>query len=383
MCMRCRSLRYLIMLFFGLCFALLGCKHTANSDLRSDISAPRWSLGQTVRTPDRVTYLFSWTNESKFKDAPLAALDSKLAAARTRNASGNSVDYRSAKAGAGIYGAADPFVSKSFGKYLLILPVAANQQFTALGGGIDSEQYGEIVQSAEAGVVYPWEAYIKDDLNQPLAYAAVIRDSEILDLKNIKVFGPIEPDYSCRHIQRISPLFENWIDALASIPPDFYFCTLPIIARYIDLDLSNAKKRDGDDSLDLVPLLFAAQIRSGSFLAQSAGVKDEAVTCVGAPYCTLKFGRFVSRLIFTQWRIQDEYDSGQDQLSLDEAVRVAKAYQLLNESDQITDAAFFIKILAERLQALRQDFDQNLRSHLMFYDDIINKIKPDSMVVWH
>lgn len=361
--------------------SLLGCKHNAESNVSSEVAPTRWPLGQLVWTPEHTTYVFSWTNNASLKDNYLQEMDRQLAAARVRNAQGNSVDYRSAKAGAGIYGATDPFVSKSFGKYLLIIPIAANQTLTALGGSIDGELYRNIVQSDAPGVVYPWQGYLQDSNGQSLGYAVVIRDSSILKPEEIKIIGPVEPDYSCRRISKMAAPTEDWQADLAQIPTDFYFCTAPIIANYIGTDWISSVDKLGTHSL-YFDLLFAAQIRSGSFIVELAGIDEDAISCRDSSYCSYKLGQYIEQMVKKELRYNQGGEEPRDLLTLEEAVSAAKAYKLLNDSDTIASPHDFVDALAHRLRLLYPEFGDNLRSQITFFNGFIRNISPHSMSVW-
>ena len=359
------------------------CKHTDQSLLQTELSAQSWSLGAKLSTPASRTYAFSWTNDADYVVDSKKALETKLSDARARNATGRSIDYRSAKAGAGIYGAADPFVSKSFGKYLIVLPFAPSKPLLALAGSYDDPRYREIIQSDALGVVYAWESWMLDAEGKSSGHAVVVRDSSLLDLSQLRVIGPVASDFSCKNLQPAPDVGHLWIEALTQASPDFFGCTLPVIQEYAAYFYSDQGKVEFTKRREHLPLLFAANIRYGSFLAEAAGVKADAVKCGTTPYCSLLFARTITDNIRNSWPQKGESDvRWNEALGLDELVRVSKEYGLL-KSDQNPDSVQQLHAaLVKTLQVLKPNFALVVDSHIAFYNQIMALLRAESMLLW-
>jgi hypothetical protein len=376
---------YLITFFAS--FAILtllqgGCKHASTGELKNEEAAASWPLGYAVTTPNKITYAFSWTNDANSIGNPLTTLESKLAGSRARNAGSNSIDYRTAKAGAGIYGAADPFVSKSFGKYLVILPFASNVKITALGGHYDDPGYLEIVKSEAPGVIYPWSAWMADASGQSSGYAVVVRESSLLDLSRLQVLGPIESDFSCKKLNR-APRVTSWIEALREVPHDFFNCTMGVIHDHAEYFYSPVAQSAFARKHEELLLMFAANIRSGNFLAEAAGVKADAVRCGSGPYCSYNFGLAISESIQSRWEQPPGAEPSPGlKLSLAELIRVAKDYKLLAADQQPASLAALRAALTAKLQELQPDLAETIQSHIVFYNDVMKALSDESMLLW-
>lgn len=374
---------YVFVFVAVIALCLLNCKHTESSGFNSDTTAHAWERGQKITTPSKVTYAFSWTNDVPGVENIVQFIEDKLSRARSRNAAGRSVDYRTAKAGSGIYAAADPFVSKSFGRYLLVLPFRPNQTLVALNGSIDDARYLEIVQSNAAGVVYPWNAWMADDKGRSVGYAAVLRDSALLDLTRLQVIGPIESDFRCKDLKPAPTLQGSWSKALQEVTPDFFGCTLPVIHDYAEYFFSTSAETAVASRHQDVPLLFAANIRDGNFLVEAAGVQADAVKCGTTPYCSLAFARSISHVIQQRWQMPlDDSVAAEPELGLKELIQVARDYRLLKPEQHPSSLVELCRALSERLSSLQPKFNEILRSHIVFYNAFMKELAPESMLMW-
>lgn len=146
-----------------------------------------WRPGGKVLSGPGTTYAYHWTNDARALSSPEAYLQSIVLNVHSQNASW--ILNANTIMGHGIYVAADPFSSRSYGRNLLVIPIRPEVRFDVATERTTSDTM--LVRSDSKGILYSFKGYAKNRDGKRIHYAAVIRDTTIIDLSAVKAFGPV------------------------------------------------------------------------------------------------------------------------------------------------------------------------------------------------